>query len=443
MHLIAGPLGSMAGLYETALEALCVRKVGEVSVRPKIVASTATVRRAQRQIQALFDRPQTAIFPPPGPDRRDSFFAYSIETPSEARLYLGVAAPGRSPKVIFLRIATTLAAIARKAWEEAGGKVPGNPADPYMTLVSYFNALRELGSARRIVEDEVRTRATGYSNRLRIGEALPRFADRKLGDPVELTSREDTSKVAAAKARLATPFNGAKPVDVALATNMISVGLDVVRLGLMLVSGQPKTAAEYIQATSRVGRDPERPGLVVTLLNLNKPRDRSHYERFVRWHGAFYRSVEAISVTPFAPRALDRGLAAVTIALARLGDADFTPTDAADEADPRRADLDFVVTAIGQRAGSAKGAKVRALTASLLDDWAALAHARKSDGTSFGYTSAPGISKALLREMLDPELALASDREKRFRAPRSLRDVEPSVLLTKHAPNGADIKDDA
>ncbi len=167
LHLISGPLGSMAGLYETALETLCIRNFEGGAIRPKLVASTATVRRAQSQIQALFDRSRTAIFPPPGPSRDDSFFAKGDTAPERSRLYVGLAAPGRSPKVLFLRAATTLAAAARKAWEEAGGVkayAPGkvNPADPYMTIVGYFNALRELGSARRIVEDEVRLRTSRY-----------------------------------------------------------------------------------------------------------------------------------------------------------------------------------------------------------------------------------------------------------------------------------------
>src|SRR6202022_2734311 len=152
------------------------------------------------------------------------------------------------------------------------------------------------------------------------------FADRTITyEPVELTSRVSTDKVALAKRKLALPFHDEDRVDVAIATNMISVGLDIPRLGLMVVLGQPKTSAEYIQATSRVGRDHDRPGLVVTILNVHKPRDRSHYERFAYYHQTFYRNVEATSATPFSPRALDRGLAGTLVALARLGHSPLTP----------------------------------------------------------------------------------------------------------------------
>src|SRR5207249_5206476 len=144
--------------------------------------------------------------------------------------------------------------------------------------------------------------------RRRVNEVGGDFVDRSIRfDALELTSRVQTHDVADAKRRLALLFAEDKHVDVALATNMISVGLDIPRLGLMVVLGQPKTTAEYIQATSRVGRDEERPGLVVTLLNVHKPSDRSHYERFEAYHETFYRAVEATSVTPFAPRAVDRG----------------------------------------------------------------------------------------------------------------------------------------
>jgi hypothetical protein len=203
---------------------------------------------------------------------------------------------------VLLRTYLALLGAAQKAYVRAGGNRNRlNPADPYMTLLGYFNSLRELGGSRRIVEDEVLTRLATYSARKRENEAEGSFANRKITfDVVELTSRVSTDRVAEAKRMLALPFDEKERVDVALATNMISVGLDITRLGLMVVLGQPKTSAEYIQATSRVGREPALPGLVVTLMNVHKPRDRSHYERFGADHRTFYRSVEVGSVTPFS-----------------------------------------------------------------------------------------------------------------------------------------------
>jgi ATP-dependent helicase YprA (DUF1998 family) len=316
LHLVSGPLGTMVGLYETAIDALSTQSGDQKRIRPKIVASTATVRRATKQIRALFGRDAVDVFPPPGPDRRDSFFAKTVPaTEKHARTYVGIAAQGRSLKVVLLRTYLALLGAAQKDWELAGGsKNSSNPAEPYMTLLGYFNSLRELGGSRRIVEDEVNARLTQYSQRKRVGEPESSFADRKISDlPLELTSRVSTNEVADTKRRLAIPFQEKEHVDVSLATNMISVGLDITRLGLMVVLGQPKTAAEYIQATSRVGRDENRPGLVITLLNVHRPRDRSHYERFQSWHTTFYRAVEATSVTPFSPRAIDRGIAAMVV----------------------------------------------------------------------------------------------------------------------------------
>ena len=168
LHLISGPLGTMAGLYETAIEALCVREIDGRAVRPKIVASTATVRRAQDQIQALFARPLTQVFPPPGPDRRDSFFARTVPSSEvNARLYLGIASQGRNPKVLMRKAWLALMGAAERAYRDAGGhKNEENPADPYMTVLGYFNSLRELGGARRILEEEVQNtiKATGRAS---------------------------------------------------------------------------------------------------------------------------------------------------------------------------------------------------------------------------------------------------------------------------------------
>ena len=450
LHLISGPLGTMAGLYETALDRLCLRRIDDKDVRPKVIASTATVRLAKKQIRALFGRTSVAVFPSPGIDRRDSFFAEQAPASDVSpRLYLGVAAQGRGPKVVFLRSAITLMAAAQAAWDVAAGQPAPNAADPYMTLVAYFNALRELGSARRIVEDEISSRLQTYSGRKRLGDPLTLFADRRIGfDPVELTSRVGTAAVAEAKRKLALGFANSDHVDVALATNMISVGLDITRLGLMVVSGQPKTTAEYIQATSRVGRDPDRPGLVVALLNVHKPRDRSHYERFAAWHESFYRGVEATGVTPFSPRAMDRGLPAVSVALARLGILELTPMAAAAEVEDHGLKTAEFAQAVGERAQAHAdglpdnfGDHVRNRVQSLIDDWASLAHEAGEGGVTFGYARhGDGIATPLLREMIDPARDVLNDTQLRFRAPRSLRDVEPGVLLGIKTPEGQDIE---
>jgi hypothetical protein len=438
-------MGTMVGLYEAALDALCAREAGGKTVRPKVVASTATVRRAEKHIRALFNRRTVDVFPPPGPDRRDSFFA--VTHPAEKghpRLYLGVAAQGRSLKVVLLRVYLALLAAAQKCWLAAGGKKNrDNPADPYLTLLGYFNSLRELGGSRRIVEDEVNTRLAGYGGRKREGEKEGPFADRTIAyEVVELTSRVSTDQVALARRRLGTPFHGKEedPVDVAIATNMISVGLDIPRLGLMVVLGQPKTSAEYIQATSRVGRDPQRPGLVVTLLNLHRPRDRSHYERFAAYHQTFYRSVEATSVTPFSPRALDRGLAGALVALARQRHAPMTPAKGAGAILQERARLEFVARLLARRAAEhaqqpcdadaeALAERVRLRAVELLDLWEKIARELHDKGGALQYQVEEGAAQRLLYEFLSPELKKLPQQHQKFRANRSMRDVEPGVSL--------------
>ncbi|MDH6106002.1 DISARM system helicase DrmA [Anabaenopsis tanganyikae CS-531] len=437
LHLISGPLGTMVGLYETAIDALCTQEINGKKIRPKIVASTATVRRAHQQIQALFGRSEVDIFPPPGPDRRDSFFAKTVSpTVKNPRIYVGIAAQGRSLKVVLLRTYLALLSAAQKHWLELGGKKnPHNPADPYMTLLGYFNSVRELGGSRRIIEDEVKSRLLTYSQRLRINETTGLFADRKIADEIEeLTSRVNTSQVAETKRHLESTFTQADKVDVVLATNMISVGLDITRLGLMVVLGQPKTAAEYIQATSRVGRDEERPGLVVTLLNIHRPRDRSHYERFAAWHSTFYRAVEATSVTPFSPRAIDRGIAAITVALARLGHPKMTPPMGAFDIAQHRDQLQFVIDTIAQRAqmqetepsqAQAQGEKVESRVKDLLDSWETIANNK----TNLQYQREVGAAPPLLFDTLDPELDKQSSAAQKFKAQRSLRDVEPTVNI--------------
>jgi hypothetical protein len=430
-----------------AIDELATRRVGDRRIRPKIVTSTATVRRANEQIRALFDRPRTSVFPPPGIDRTDSFFGCTVPSARyPARLYLGIAAQGRGPKLVFLRALTTLVAAAQDAFDaNAASSEPGrNPADPYMTALCYFNALRELGGARRIVEDEVRDRAARYgAQRRRIDPKDHPFADRRIKQPLEITSRVSTDDVAKAKQHLEAIFGrDAEPVDIALATNMISVGLDILRLGLMVVQGQPKTASEYIQATSRIGRDQYRPGLVVVVLNLHKPRDRTHFEQFGNFHRSFYRAIEVTSVTPWAARALDRALAAVVVAAARHVDPDLTPDTAVKELKARPATRAAVREAIMSRALSNSVPGGRAALANLvdglLDDWIATADEQAAGGNVFGYANRKSPSR-LLHMPLEPEIANLSAAHARFIAARSMRDVEQSVALLPRDPRGGQI----
>ncbi|MBX9568667.1 MAG: DISARM system helicase DrmA [Candidatus Obscuribacterales bacterium] len=441
LHLISGPLGTIVGLYETALDELCNHRVEDKTVRAKIIASTATVRRAENQIRALFNRRMVDIFPPPGPNRRDSFFAETHSTTqSHAREYVGIAAQGRSPKVVMMRIYLALLAAGQKLYSSQKKNESGNSADSYMTLLGYFNSLRELGGARRLIEDEVSTRLSGYGSRKRVNETEGLFRDRKIHyEVVELTSRISTNKVAEAKRRLELPFSEKEHVDVAIATNMISVGLDIPRLGLMVAFGQPKTSSEYIQATSRVGRNHENPGLVITILNIHKPRDRSHYERFTTYHKTFYRSVEATSVTPFSPRALDRGLAGTVIGLARQCNTAMTPPTGASQILSERSRLNSVIDALVARAESHADmssndqarlrARVKDRAADLFDVWSDIANETRNIGGSIQYQVEQGNARRLLYEFLNPELETESPRFRKFRSNRSMRDVEPSVNL--------------
>jgi len=455
LHLISGPLGTMAGLYEAAIDSLATREVDGHRIRPKILASTATVRRASDQIRALFGRDGVEVFPPPGPDRRDSFFAQTRRLDQQpGRLYLGVSAQGHSLKKLLLRTYLALLGAAQKAWlDEGGARSTNNPADPYMTLVGYFNSLRELGGSRRIVEDEVASRVADYSRQKRQNEEHGSFADRDIAREVsELTSRESTNKVADTKRRLALAFIDKEHVDVALATNMISVGLDITRLGLMVVLGQPKAAAEYIQATSRVGRDRDKPGLVVTLLNVHRPRDRSHFERFEAFHSAFYRSVEATSVTPFTPRALDRALPAIVVALGRHAFGAMTPPRGALGAADQRAALGRIADVLVERARAHRSmepaeeqrleAFVRARVGDLLDSWAKVAQRQKATASRLVYQphEVGAEGPHLLFDPLDPELAKLDRDARKFRIPRSLRDVEPPVNLWVKTLEGVEIE---
>ncbi|MBB6451611.1 hypothetical protein HNQ94_000032 [Salirhabdus euzebyi] len=328
LHLISGPLGTMVGLYETAVDHLSSITIDEKEFGPKVIASTATIKNAHKQISGLYTR-KTQIFPSPGLTHTDSFFAKQRDLKEmPGRMYVGLFAPGRSMKTAQLRAyANLLSSITAM---DFASEFDSESLDPYQTLVGYFNSIRELGGAVRLIEDDVPARMNTLQRQFN-EENKFQFKKRELDrDVPELTSRLDSGKIPILLDRLMQKFSEERkltPVDVLLASNMISVGVDVPRLGLMVVNGQPKTTAEYIQSTSRVGR--RHPGLIITAYNWARPRDISHYEEFYAYHAALYRYVEPISVTPFASRARDRGLAAVLVSMLRLGIADLSNNTAA------------------------------------------------------------------------------------------------------------------
>lgn len=339
LHLITGALGTTVGLFEVAIDVMCSWRTAEGQhVRPLLVASTATARNAHEQVRALYGRKVT-IFPPQVLDAGNTFFAKEqpLSEDHPGRRYVGVSTAGVRLTTAEIRLAEILL---------AGGQLlldtSGKAADPYMTLVGYFSATRELAGMARYLGDDVQTalskgrpwsllprrRGTDYGS-LHTAELTSRVASADITTTLDRMAVEfdpDIDSTAARRA-LAAQREAGKPIrstrdvnpyDTILATSMLQVGVDVTRLGLMLVVGQPKNTAEYIQASSRVGRDPNRPGLVVTLGNWARPRDLAHFEQFRHYHDTFYAQVEALSVTPFSVTAMERGLDGVLVSAVRV-----------------------------------------------------------------------------------------------------------------------------
>jgi hypothetical protein len=393
----------LAGIYEIAIDEFCSNVDGPA----KVIGSTATIRRAKDQVRALFNR-SVELFPPSGLDQSDSGFAITDDG-HPGRMYVGVTTAGRSPKF-------TLQAVLSGLLQAPYGLVAQYGAanvDPYWTCVSYFNSLRELGGAVVLVEDDVR-RSIGRLAPLR--DEHPRQVD----TPSEITSRVPTNEIPEVLDRLAATYPDSE-VDIVLASNMISVGVDITRLGLMVVNGQPKTTAEYVQATSRVGRA-DTPGLVVVLYNAQRPRDRSRYESFLTWHSALYRDVEPTSVTPFAPRARDRALHAPLVAMLRH----LHPnSDDGPSLDGRVAAARAIAERILERVQNIDpdvADETRTQLAALIDDWSAKQHLARW----WWWRERP--DPALLIGAEDHAALAAEDRlVDAWPTPNSMREVEPST----------------
>lgn len=462
LHLITGALGTTVGLFETAVETMCAWRVPDGRpAAPLLVASSATVRKAADQVRLLYGRDVT-IFPPQVLDASDTFFSrvVPIDATHPGRLYVGLSTTGVRLTAAEIQTTQVLMAGAQLLLDRVG-----RAADPYMTLVGYFSATRELAGMARYVQDDVQTglakpgrdsrlprrRGTDFGA-LHLGELTSRIASSditatldRMGltfDPeVDCTAAKDAA-MAASRAGRSGPRReaAANPYDVVLATSMLQVGVDVSRLGLMLVVGQPKNTAEYIQATSRVGRDmTDRPGIVVTLGNWARPRDLAHYEQFRHFHETFYARVEPLSVTPFSVTAVDRGLDGALVAAARVTQATvpggLNAEHDAGNITAQRSALGGLSGELGRRVLAAGGEDAARYTTdrlkSRLSEWAR----RKGDVTRRGgelvYERGADDSRffALLRSAESAGGHVPQRDEAPFVAAGSMREVQPEINL--------------
>lgn len=477
LHLITGALGTAVGLFEVAVETLASWEQPDgTPVQPLIVASTATVRNAQEQVRGLYGR-RVEIFPPQVLDVADTYFSREIpiSKATPGRRYLGVSAQGVRLASAEIRVAEVLLSAGQLLFDRSG-----IAADPYMTLVGYFNATRELAGMTRYLGDDVQNRVkrprkdSGFPPRigtdygfLNKGELTGRMASSKIGetldrlgldfDPDYDTTAAFHARMAAQKAGNKVPGRKVPPFDVVLATSMLQVGVDVQRLGLMLVVGQPKNTAEYIQASSRVGRDAERPGLVVTLGNWARPRDLAHYEQFRQYHETFYAQVEALSVTPYSPTSLDRGLDGLLVSAARVTQArtadGLSPERDAWRIKDQRAEVERIAERLKARIKAAARDDVAVKYASDLlvnriDRWADRA-TRAGDMHKTLVYERTGEGDKYLPLLMSPENAKAgvgSSTRPPFVVANSMREVQPEInilvspipeRLFAHVPDGA------
>ncbi|MGN0575145.1 MAG: helicase-related protein [Ruminococcus sp.] len=324
LHLISGPLGSITGIYEIAIENIC-KHYGKV---PKIIASTATVKNADNQIKILYNR-KMIQFPPNGLSHTDSFFAIEAdESKRPARTYIGLCSIGSGTSEMLIKIFALLTFM--KHLYRLQGK-PTDVIDQFYTSVGYFNTLKELGSNSIIISDritaEIKYLAT-YKFQKEAEKVNLKIDGNNADIPSyfksdELTSRNSAKEIKLVLERLANKYTSEDCFDYIMASNMLSVGIDIDRLGVMCVYGQPKSNSEYIQATSRVGRT--NPGLVISIYNSMRSRDKSYYEQFCYYHSTFYKYVEATSVTSYSPRAIEKALHCAMMAIIRHTISKYNP----------------------------------------------------------------------------------------------------------------------
>lgn len=419
LHLLSGPLGTTVAVFDAVIQLLLKRSGTE----PKIIASTATIRASEDQVQGLYGR-RVALYPPAGLDGDKTYFSRPVES-GEGRLYIGLMPQSVSQASALVAVTSPLLEIPHfvTTSPDVGGRL-----DPYWTAVMYHNSLRELGRSGALLLDDIDARLEARADRLG-------FVQRPLRAEaiLELTSRRGPEELPKDLRALRVSADESKTaIDIVLSSNMLSVGIDVQRLALMLMVGQPKTTAEYIQATSRVGRG-QVSGIVVTLFRSNRARDRSHFETFRSYHDALYRSVEPTSVTPWSLSSRDRSLAGALVALIRHSLPSLAPDTSAcnfDLEDKRlRAGLDPLIAsflALVSRADHPEAEQVSDQVWVLLRDWDRRAKKSREEGIGLRYERRPQSENALLKRFgQSGEGWIVGD---------SMRSVEPNVAIEVQEP---------
>jgi hypothetical protein len=455
LHLIAGALGTAVGLFESVIDVVSSwTDVEGRDVRPLIIASTATVRNAHEQVRALYGR-TPSVFPPQVLDVEDTFFSkeLAVSEKNPGRRYIGVCAQGIRLTTAEISLASLLLLSGQKVLDDFGAA-----ADPYMTLVGYFSATRELAGMSRYVADDVTTAVgrpreeSGFAQRitsyqLQYGELTSRISSDdikttldKLAIEFDPSTQSSAARKAWREARDAgknpPSAKGPYPYDVVLATSMLQVGVDVGRLGLMLVVGQPKNTAEYIQASSRVGRVASKPGIVVSLGNWTRPRDLAHFEQFQHYHNTFYSQVEPLSVTPYSETSMDRGVAGLLVAAVRViegaaGSDSLNPEQKAGLVGSRYSAVEGIIARLLERVALAcdehQSERFKDLIQMRLNHWDSRAKQTVNDLGFTKPTSANANASAFL--LKSPEELDSKNMDDLFRVANSMREVQPEINI--------------
>ncbi|MHA4809923.1 helicase-related protein [Flavitalea flava] len=340
LHLLSGPLGSITGLFEAMVEMLCTKG----KRKPKIIASTATTRNTSYQIEMLYGSRKLNVFPSPGTTYDDNFFSYV--SVNSKRKHIGFIPTGKTALDTQIQVIAHLLLARIELYRLLVHHTSGlskNDAigiqDFYWTIVSFYNSLKDVGKIYNKIPAEILTLLKLLHNRFGIAPVWFGFNHYGLaGRTKELTSRIESYFIKSLLSELEQPFGltdkenetnyVTKTVDLVLASNMFSVGIDIKRLNIMLMNGQPRNVAEYIQASSRVGRDKE--GIVFNLLDPNRSREKSYFENYVPFNNAYYKFVEPLSITPYTEITLDKALNSILICYVRHKKGYFEDKDAKD-----------------------------------------------------------------------------------------------------------------